>query len=201
VSKVRTLASLKNLSLFILLSVSCSAVAESKLGLSSFDVYVGAGGSIIGVDAVDSFQKDVKFKAGEVLGGVAWRWIGVEARYGLSLMDESVSLGPDPDTQINQFAELGIDSYESIYLRLQLENKYGRVYALYGESEVTVSSLIETLDGPVTSLNTATGDSYGIGVGIPINDHLNFNVEAKNLIDNEDDTFTQVSIGVDFHFW
>jgi len=181
--------------------VAESTVAESKFGLSSFDVYVGAGGSVIGVEAIDSFENDVDFKAGEVLGGASWRWIGVEARYGVSLMDETINLGRDAETGVSSFAETSIEYYQSVYLRIQFENDIARIYGLYGETEISTSSFIENVSGSSVVQNTASGPSYGLGAGIRINDHLFFNVEIKNLIDSDANTFTQTGFGVDFRFW
>lgn len=179
---------------------SSQSQAEPWVDLSRFDVYVGAGASVIGVEAVDLFEKDVDFKAGEVLGGIRWRWIGVEARHGVSLNDETVNLGPDAEG-INRFAETGIDSYNSIYLRLQFENDIAAIYGLYGETEISTSSTIESAGGSTIILSEASGTSYGLGAGIRINDNLFFNVEIKNLIDSDTDTFTQTGFGVDFRFW
>lgn len=191
----------KKMALIPLLMLPFSASADSKFSLSDFDLYVGASLGAISVDAIDSFEQDVNFKSGEVMGGASWRWIGVEARYGTSLMDETINLGRDPDTGISSFAETGIDSYQSIYLRIQFENSIARIYGLYGETEVETSAFVDDIDNPQTVLNTGSGDAYGLGAGIRINDHLFFNIELKSLINTEDTTFNQATMGVEFRFW
>jgi len=181
-----------------MLLVPFSASAESKYSWSDLSVFVGAGGSLVRVSAVDSFQSDVDFKVGEVLGGASWRWIGIEGRYGLSLVDETLNLGTNPDTQVTSFSETSIESYLSAYLRIQFENEFARIYGLYGETTIDTSSLI---DDTTLVQASASGSSYGAGAGIRINDHVFFNLEYKVLIDTDNDTFSQTGFTVEFRYW
>lgn len=162
---------------------------------TDFSVYLGAGGGSMQVEAEDAFAKDVQFKVGEVFGGIRYKWVGIETRMGQSLEDEAIRVGTSPITLRPITAKTSIDDYQSTYLRLQAYNEIGRIYVLYGQTSMTTVS--EFSDGTITIFE-AEGDSYALGAGFQVNDRLHFNVEAKNLLSNEVDSFMGLNFTIDF---
>lgn len=183
---------MKPLFLAFALFISCNAAAERDFGL-----YVGAGMGFVEAEAVDAFGQDVEFKVGELIGGAYWRWIGAEVRQGVSLEDETVNLGTDPNTGTLVIASSEIEFYRSTYLRLQFANDVARIYGLYGTTEIETLSSIRS-DPP--SRAQGSGSSYGAGVGVDVNDHLAFNLEYRVLLDDDQSTFTMTGLNVDFRF-
>ncbi len=179
----------------LLLALSYDTFADDTSYKRDFGLYVGAGGGSVDVDAIDAFSKDVSFKAGEVLGGVYWRWIGLEARAGQSLEDETIQIGRNPNTGTAIVAKTSIESYNAYYLRLQLENDIARIYALYGTSDISTTSVFE--DGSIVEGNSS-GDSYGLGAGVYVNPRMNFNFEVKYLLNSENESFLMTGFNIDF---
>jgi hypothetical protein len=176
-----------------------SIVLLSACGLvhadTNFSLYLGAGGGSMQVDAEDAFAKDVQFKVGEVLAGVRYKWVGIETRLGQSLEDEAIRVGTSPITLRPITAKTSIDEYQSTYLRLQAYNQIGRVYLLYGQTSMTTVS--EFSDGAI-SIIESEGDSYALGAGFQVNERLHFNVEAKNLLSNDTDSFAGFNFTIDY---
>ena len=168
------------------------AIAERRYGL-----YIGAGAAFINTDAIDAFEQDVNFQAGEIIGGSYWRWLGIEVRRGTSFEDETVNLGNDPDTNALIVAESRLDDYQSQYLRLQFANDVARIYGLYGNSTVNTTAVFS--DQSFNRL-TSSGASYGLGAGVDVSEHLAFNLEYRVLLSSEDNTFSMLGMNVDFRF-
>jgi len=171
---------------------SAFATAERDYGL-----FVGAGFGLVEADAVDAFEQNVSFKVGEAFGGAYWRWIGVELRQGTSLENETVNQGTNAITGVPVLAETSIDSYTSQYLRLQFANDVARLYGLYGSTDIETRSIFSDRS---FALASASGDSYGAGIGVNVNDHLSFNLEYRVLFSNDDTSFTMTGMNVDFRF-
>lgn len=173
--------------------LSCTSIAEQDFGL-----YVGAGLGFVSTEAEDAFGREVSFKVGEVLGGVHWRWIGLEVRTGRGAEDEVIDVGQDPDTGEFITARTALSNFETYFVRLQLENEIARVYLLLGQSEVFTTSTFS--NGQVTDVNDV-GEAYGIGAGIKVNDHLFFNLEYKSLYESDQLSLPMVGATIDFHIF
>lgn len=183
----------KFVSLCLLLAVSSMCSAERR----DYGLYVGAGIGTIDTEAKDAFAKDVFFKAGEVFGGAYWKWIGIEYRTGQSLEDETVELGLDPDTGEYITAKTALTNFETIFIRLQLQNNIARIYALLGTSEVFSTSTYS--DGTVDNV-IGSGNAYGVGAGIYVNENIHFNLEYKSLYDTDELSLPMTSANIDFRF-
>lgn len=186
-----------SLSLLILGLPQVALAKSEEFKPRDFGFYFGAGAGAVNVNGVDAFEKDISFKAGEFFTGVHWKWIGVEARTGLSLVDETVKAGENPDTGASIIARTSLDNYFSYYLRLEWERELYRVYGLYGQTSMTTSS--HYLDGGDESV-TGEGQSYGMGLGIYVSKRMKFNVEARTLLKNELNSFFMTTFNVDFRF-
>lgn len=194
--------------------------------LDDFGLYVGAGIGFISTGANDAFDGPVSFKVGEVLGGARWRWIGVEFRKGQSIEDEVIDVGQNPNTGSFITARTAISSYETAFLRLQLENEIARIYFLIGEtlaqSTSTYSEPIDEDGLPLTNVDengdffldleegqvpitivdaTVSGLAYGAGVGIEVNERLFFNLEYKSLYESDELSLPMVGATIDFHIF
>lgn len=160
-----------------------------------FGVYVGSGVGIIKGESNDAFDKDIQFKAGEVFAGAYWRWIGFEFRTGQSFQDESFTESRDPDTGFPRTADASLTDYNSVYLRLQLQNDIARIYALTGTSNANTTATFR--DGS-KSEKSGTGDAFGVGLGLQINDNLSFNLETKYLLKSDSDNFFMSGFTLEF---
>lgn len=169
-------------------------VAFQAQARDTFVVYLGAGGGLLQADRKDAYGQDVQFKYGEVMGGVRLKWVGVESRIGRGLMDEAIYEGQDPNTLRAITSKSTIDRFDSTYLRLQLENRVARIYALYGQTEMSATSVRP--DGTSQDLSSK-GDSYGIGAGIRLNKNMFFHVELRQLLKNDADNFWGVNFNID----
>lgn len=177
-------------------AAQCYAQAEENPKKRPLGLYVGFGLGSLDVEAKDSFEKDVKFKVGELIGGAYWRWFGAEARMGSALMDETVVLGTNPRTGGDITAKVSFPSYQSYYFRLQFENDIARIYALYGQTEAQTS---RSERGTVTEAQTS-GDSYGIGAGFMVRHNLYINFESKYLLKTELNSLAMNSVNLEVRF-
>lgn len=182
--------------LFILVSAPVYALTETSK--NNVDIYVGGGGGIINVDQADPFEKDVSFKLGELIAGAYWRWVGIEARIGESLEEETLFAGDDIGTGLPIVAKTALKNYQSYYLRLQARNQIAHVYALYGQAAWDTE--LNFSNGRRLVLNTS-GASWGLGAGIYVNTYTNFNVEFKSLPKSELGSIFLTSFNVTFHFF
>ncbi len=162
-----------------------------------YGVYVGAGAGMMDVDALDAFEKDVAYKAGELMAGAYWRWLGLEYRIGKSMEDETINVDSDEDGGIPEYAKTAISSYHSYYLRAQLDNEIARVYALFGQTTANTTSTFQ--DGEISN-RSATGNSIGLGAGFYVTPNMNFNLEFRYLLKNTRDGFVMTGVTLDFWF-
>lgn len=175
--------------------ISSSSVAQAD---SDFGLYVGAGAGFISTQATDAFGGEVSFKVGEVLGGVNWRWIGLEYRTGQAAEDEVIDVGLDQSTGEFITARTALPNYEVYFLRLQLENEIARLYLLLGQSEIATTSTFS--NGEVVDVMDSSS-AYGIGAGIEVNERLFFNLEYKSLYQSEQLDLPMISASIDFHIF
>ena len=196
----------RKLVLLIVLTMSMSLYAdEDESMFDDFGAYVGAGIGFISTGSDDAFDGPVSFKVGEVLGGLRWRWFGFEYRTGQSVEDEVIDVDAiDPDTGQVITARTAISSYETGFLRIQLENEIARIYVLVGRTEAFTSTSYSHPIGEdeITFEEvTATGGAYGVGAGFEVNEHLFFNLEYKSLYESENLSLPMVGATIDFHIF
>jgi len=183
---------------FLLLLAMCLANTAAQASKDQ-GVYVGGGVSLINVGVRDPFSNEVNFKAGELMIGYKYNaYLGAEIRTGKNLQKETLAVNSQ-DTGLRDSVESSIDLYTSVYYRAELANEIAKVYLLLGQSRVTTTLEFDE-SGRDTIEATDSGFSYGIGFGLWIDERMNLNVEYKNLVDTETDSFTGASITADYRF-
>lgn len=155
----------------------------------------GAGTADIGVD--DFSGTTVAMKLGELFGGYKYNnWLGLEARVGASLIEETYALDTIDEFGRTDLAEIKIDSYYSFYYRAELTNEIAKLYALAGVTSLSTSTQFDLSQVQAD----ASGQSYGLGAGLYINEKMFFNVEFRTLISTKTDKFNIVGFNVDYRF-
>ncbi|MFT5085644.1 MAG: opacity protein-like surface antigen [Lentisphaeria bacterium] len=174
----------------VLISISGAASADHARGF-----YLGVNGTQIenkSLDEASAPRSKITFDAVELVGGYRYSsWLGLDVRYGNGISDEELVL--DSDTSATSFS---LDSYTSVYYRPAIINNEAKLYALIGYSQVDVST---TLDAVSTSFSNS-GMSWGIGVGWFTDDHTTFNIEYRELLNQDGSEFTMATIGIDYRF-
>lgn len=166
---------MKNLVAAVLSLAAVSAVADTQ---STNGFYVG--GNVVQVEATG----DVDWTAVEVTGGYKLSpYVGGEVR-----------LGGAGDGDPN------LTGYGSAYYRVESANDVAKTYLLAGYSFAAVS-LDDALPGEDDSIDLQ-GFSYGVGVGFVINRWINFNVEFRQLLKDNDENIDlrAWSAGIDYRF-
>jgi opacity protein-like surface antigen len=138
----------------------------------------------------------------ELTGGYKYRdWAGLELRLGTGVRAKRDELGigaPAGSTH----ARHETDQYQSIYYRAELVNNEARLYFLVGYTSLKMTS--RYYDGEQAVLDrvsrSASGPSYGIGVGFRTENDMNINVEYRLLADTDDEQFGALSLGFDYRF-
>lgn len=135
-----------------------------------------AGGNVVKVDA----NRDLgNWTAVEAIGGYKLSpYVGGEIRVGAAGEGSP-----------------NLDAYTSAYYRVESANDVAKAYLLVGYTVASFSG-----DGDDSS--DFQGLSYGGGVGFVINRRINFNVELRQLVkDNDDDIdLMAVGAGIDYRF-
>lgn len=160
-------------------------------------VYIGGGLGQADI-GVDNFQGGkIPVKIAELFAGYKHNdWLAGEVRMGASLRDETYALDTTSPTGRIELASLWINQYRSIYYRPELTNEIAKVYGLLGMTSAQTTSTIDGEDYHAT----ATGNSYGFGAGLILNEDMYFNLEYRILIETELDTFSVIGFNVDYRF-
>jgi hypothetical protein len=152
--------------------------------------YAGAAFDFIDGNATDASNNNVDFRGIEFHGGYKYNsWLGAEARVGFGMSGETFSM-QDGNTLVD--VDVDIDHFESIYYRAEAANTTAKLYGLLGYSNVQTTSGDES--------TSASGPSYGFGVGFVIHESANLNFEYRQLLNSSDNEFTSLSIGFDYRF-
>lgn len=148
--------------------------------------YVGGGATLVDSNYQDLSNNNVEFSALDLLVGYKHSgYLGADLRVGLGLSDEYVNTGGGA-----QLTEL--DNYVSLYWRPETVNEVAKIYGLFGFSSVSTTIGDES--------ESASGISYGGGVGFAMFDNWYLNFEYRTLIDNDDDHFESLGFNVDRRF-
>ncbi len=148
--------------------------------------YLGGGAADLKMRFDEGGSSD--WTIGEILGGYKHNaFVGGEARLGYG-------------------SENGVDLvYSSIYYRTESTNDTAKTYLLFGYTFGQAMLDVGPGQDDTMSLN---GFSYGAGVGFPVTNSLNFNLEYRMVLDGdvkyEDESlgleFSGVSVNVDYRF-
>ena len=184
----------------ILAATIALLILYSGIAFASKDrgVYVGAGFNLVNIGAEDRFSNDVQFKVGEILLGYKHnRFVGLEARTGMSLNDEVIAINQNGNSGADTTLKASFSTYTSIYYRAEFANEIAKLYLLLGQTQLsTVNEFTDTNDVTLTD----SGFSYGIGLGLWLNERINLNFEIKNLVTTDTDSFFSSGINVDYRF-
>lgn len=177
------------LTLASLILLANSAVAESIFEkLDKF--HVGGGVSFIDANTSDASGNDLNFTTLDIVGGYKFNgFLGIDARIGLGLSDESSTIAGSE-------VKTSTDYYASLYWRPETANDIAKIYGLLGFS--TISGSVDTATGD--NSNTESGLSYGGGVGFVLQESWNLNFEYRLILDDDNNEFSAVSANVDYRF-
>ena len=149
--------------------------------------YVGGGAADLKM-RLDGGGDSLDWTTGEILGGYKHSpFVGGEARLGYGSED-------------------GLDLlYTSFYYRTESSNDTAKTYLLFGYTLGQVKFDGDVGEDDSVNLN---GFSYGAGVGFPVTPQLNFNLEARMVLDgdakfdgdSEGIELSGVSLNVDYRF-
>lgn len=119
-------------------------------------------------------------------------WTAIEAVGGYKLnpyVGGEVRLGAAGEGSPN------LDAYSAAYYRVESANDVAKAYLLVGYA-------VTSFSGDDDNSSDYQGLSYGGGAGFVINRRINFNVELRQLVkDNDDDIdLMAISAGVDYRF-
>lgn len=187
--------------------LALSLLAVPALANNDKGFYAGLGMTL--VNNHDEFaQFDVNasvnaknMKAYEIFGGYKYNdYLGAEVRYGSGNDSAKGGLYGAGVKTGEVEAELG--AYKSIYYRPEMVNDEAKLYALLGYTQLDVTVVNKDATGKeLTSAATSySGLSYGIGIGFVVADHLNINVEYKNICKELYDEPNTTTISVDYRF-
>ena len=169
---------MKKLCVLALSLMALPVLADNNRGF-----YLGAGGATI-KDEQDGVDNVSRIRAVEVFGGYKYNSaLGVELRLGSGQSTgTSTSYAAADGTIQSGSLEREIDSYQSIYYKPELVNDEAKLYALIGYTHLSSSAKVNAADGSLVYSvdDSASGLSYGVGVGFVINEHFNINFEYKN---------------------
>ena len=161
--------------------------------------FLGGGFSLVDVGVVDFYDNSVEFKSGELVGGYKYNaYLGFDVRYGLSMTDEIVSIGTDPNTGREVGVDASLDSFISYYYRPEIANDIARLYLLIGQSSVTVSR--ENQELGISGEASESGFSYGVGFSLWLNKRFDVTLEYRQLLKTEFDSFASSGVGLLYRF-
>lgn len=174
------------------------ALADNERGF-----YIGAGVASID-DLQDGIDNVSQIRAIEFFGGYKYNAaLGVELRLGNGQTTGTSNHYFDSTGKLqNGTIERDIGSYQSIYYKPELVNDEAKLYALLGYTHVNSSGRILDAEGNLVSSSdtSASGYSYGLGVGFVINEHYNLNIEYKNICDEISGKPNLASVNIDYRF-
>ncbi len=190
---------MKKLCLLSICFLALPVLADNKHGF-----YVGVGGASL-KQTKDEAGEDISARAVEFLGGYKYNGaLGVELRIGQggsAGTADTTYVGSDGAAQKRKL-EYEIGSYTSLYYKPELVNDEAKLYALLGYTQI--STTLKSSDSANSAASSkdvsASGYSYGIGVGFVINEHFNINFEYKNVCEELSNRPNLTSINIDYRF-
>jgi outer membrane autotransporter protein len=189
---------MKKLCILALSLLALPVLADNNRGF-----YVGIGGSTI-KDEQDGVNNVSRIGAVELFGGYKYNSaLGAEVRFGSGQKTgTSGNYAAADGTILSGSLEREIDSYQSIYYKPELVNDEAKLYALLGYTHVSTSAKVNAEDGTLVyeTDDSASGFSYGVGVGFVINEHFNVNFEYRNICKEISNKPNLASINLDYRF-
>lgn len=189
---------MKKLCVLALSLLTLPALADNERGF-----YIGAGVASID-DLQDGIDNLSQIRAVEFFGGYKYNAaLGVELRLGNGQTTGDSNHYFDSKGKLqNGSLERDIGSYQSIYYKPELVNDEAKLYALLGYTHVNSSGKIFDAAGKLVSSSdgSASGYSYGLGVGFVINEHFNINIEYKNICEEISGKPNLASVNIDYRF-
>jgi len=183
--------------------IALSLLALPVLADNNRGFYLGAGGASI-KDSQDGVDNMSQIRAIEFFGGYKYNdALGIELRLGNGKTTGTSRFYFDDNGSLqNGSVERDIGSYSSIYYKPELVNDEAKLYALLGYTHVNTSGSVRDEAGKLvrSSNGSASGYSYGLGVGFVINEHFNINLEYKNLSDEISGRPNLASLNFDYRF-
>jgi opacity protein-like surface antigen len=183
---------------FALILASLPVLADNNQGF-----YLG-GGAVLIKDSQDGINNLSEIRAAELFGGYKYNSaLGIELRLGHGQTTGTSNLYFDSKGALqNGSVERDIGTYESFYYRPELINDEAKFYALLGYTHVESTGRINNQSGKLVraSNESASGYSYGLGVGFIINEHFNINLEYRNICDEISGKPNLTSLNMDYRF-
>ncbi len=183
--------------------IALSLLALPVLADNNRGFYLGAGAAFI-KDSQDGVDDMSQIRAAEFFGGYKYNnALGIELRLGKGQTTGTSNLYFDDKGVLQSGSvEREIGNYTSLYYKPELVNDEAKLYALIGYTQVKTSGMVKDAAGTkVRSTDTsASGFSYGLGVGFVINEHFNINFEYKNLSDEISGKPNLASVNLDYRF-
>jgi hypothetical protein len=189
---------MKKLCILALGLLALPALADNNRGF-----YVGLGGAGI-KDEQDGVNNVSRIRAIELFGGYKYNnALGGEIRIGSSQKSGTGKNYATADgTVLSGNLERDIDSYESIYYKPELVNDEAKLYALLGYTHLSTSGKVTDQAGTVIYdvEDSASGFSYGVGVGFVINEHFNVNFEYRSICKEVSNKPNLAAVNIDYRF-
>ena len=183
--------------------IALSFLALPVLADNNRGFYLGLGAASI-KDSQDGVDNLSEIRAVEFFGGYKYNAVlGIELRLGEGqTTGTSNDYFDDKGTLQKGSIERDIGSYSSIYYKPELVNDEAKLYALLGYTYANSLGSVRDASGKLvrSSDNSASGYSYGLGVGFVINGHFNINFEYKNLSDEISGKPNLASVNIDYRF-
>lgn len=191
---------MKKLCVLALSLLALPVLADNNRGF-----YLGLGASSI-EDYQDGVDDVSQIRAAELFGGYKYNdALGIELRLGSGQSVGSTNVYFDAAGTLQSGSlEREIDSYQSLYYKPELVNDEAKLYALIGYTHLSSSRRVLDSAGKVIQGESvdgsASGLSYGLGVGFVINEHFNINFEYKNICEDVSGKPNLASVNVDYRF-
>lgn len=189
---------MKKLCILALSLLALPALADNNRGF-----YLGAGVASIS-DLQDGVDNVSQIRAAEFFGGYKYNAaLGIELRLGSGQTTGTSSSYFDEKGALQKGTlERDIGSYQSLYYKPELANDEAKLYALLGYTHVNSSGKTLDAEGKLvrSSDGSASGYSYGLGVGFVINEHFNINIEYKNICEEISGKPNLASVNIDYRF-
>jgi hypothetical protein len=178
---------------------SLQAMADNQRGF-----YAGGGFTLI-KDAKNSVPETDEASAGEVFGGYKYNGLlAAELRVGFGTSTGDYKAYDDGVFQGTKI-ERDVGEYVSIYYKPEVINKEAKLYGLLGYTTMDITYDTYSFPGGVETLaasveKKASGLSYGVGIGYVMNQHINVNLEWKNISEEIDNAINATSLTIDYRF-
>lgn len=183
--------------------LALSLLAVPVLANNDRGFYLGAGVASID-DTQDGIDNVSQIRAFELFGGYKYNAaLGVELRLGNGQTTGTSNRYFDAKGTLQTGTlERDIGSYQSLYYKPELVNDEAKLYALLGYTHINSSGKIRDSSGKLVSSSddSASGYSYGLGVGFVINEHFNINFEYKNICEEISTKPNLASVNIDYRF-